>query len=138
MQERVRYLDPVGAHPTIGQYSNVGIAAPGSLCFLAGQLAVGEGGEVVHAGDFDQQFDRVFANIGLILEGIGCDFTDVVKLTTYLVHSQDIARFRARRESLFPALYPDGVFPPNSLVVVDRLACEECLIEVEAVARLRG
>lgn len=136
-REPVRYLDPVGSRPVLSRYSNVGIASPGSLCFLAGQLSIGEQGEVVHAGDFDLQFDRVFGNIGLILEGLDCSFTDIVKLTTFLVHSQHIARFQARRESLFPALFPDGTYPPSTLVVVDRLVREECLIEVEAVVRLK-
>ena len=37
------------------------------------------------------------------------------------------------RADLFPRLYGGDVFPPNTLLMVDRLVKEEFLIEVEAV-----
>jgi enamine deaminase RidA (YjgF/YER057c/UK114 family) len=42
------------------------------------------------------------------------------------------------RRALYPALFPKGRYPANTLVVVDRLVREEFLIEVEAVAALAG
>jgi enamine deaminase RidA (YjgF/YER057c/UK114 family) len=38
------------------------------------------------------------------------------------------------RKELFPKLYPSGQYPPNTLLVVDRLVGEHFLIEVEAIA----
>ena len=38
------------------------------------------------------------------------------------------------RKELFPKLYPSGQYPPNTLLVVDRLVGEHFLIEVEGIA----
>jgi hypothetical protein len=71
------------------------------------------------------------------IEGVGSDFNDVIKFTTYLVHSQDIAQFMELRSALFPKLFNGPLYPPNTLLVVDRLVQEEFLLEVEAVVRGR-
>jgi enamine deaminase RidA (YjgF/YER057c/UK114 family) len=52
----------------------------------------------------------------------------------YLVSLQYIAAFREVRTELFRKIYPDGGFPPNTLVVVDRLVSEDFLVEIEAIA----
>ena len=70
--------------------------------------------------------------------GLDLGFDDIVKFTTYLVHSQDIERFMKLRAALFPTLFSGPLFPPNTLLVVDRLVKEEFLVEVEAVARGRS
>jgi enamine deaminase RidA (YjgF/YER057c/UK114 family) len=40
------------------------------------------------------------------------------------------------RAELFPKLFPAGAYPPNTLLVIERLVRPEFLIEVEAIARL--
>ena len=40
---------------------------------------------------------------------------------------------QARREA-FPRYFPDGVYPPNTLLVVSRLVQPELLVEIEAMA----
>lgn len=135
MAMTLEYLNPPGACPAQGQYSHVTrVRHAGSLYYVAGQLAVGSDGAVVGTGDFERQFHRVFENLGDVLGGIGCTYANVVKFTTYLVHSQDIAKFMDCRRKLFPKLFGDGGYPPNTLLVIDRLVKEEFLIEVEAVA----
>jgi hypothetical protein len=52
------------------------------------------------------------------------------------VHSQDIARFMAFRLREFPSIFPSGVYPPNTLLIVDRLVQEPFLVEVHTVAAL--
>jgi hypothetical protein len=42
-------------------------------------------------------------------------------------------QFRLRE---FPRLFPSGRYPPNTLLIVDRLVQEGFLIEVSAVAAL--
>ena len=85
-------------------------------------------------GDFRGQFQKVFANLGDVLSGLGGGFDSVAKFTTYLVHSQDIELFMGERQKLFKDIYPDGICPPNTLLVVDRLVKEDFLIEIEAIA----
>ena len=68
-----------------------------------------------------------------MLQGLGTSWSDVAKFTTYMVHSQDLEQFMALRAALFPKLFGGDVFPPNTLLMVDRLVKEEFLFEVEAV-----
>jgi len=36
----------------------------------------------------------------------------------------------------FPKLFPSGAYPPNTLLIIDRLVQEQFLIEVQTVAAL--
>ena len=133
---KVDYLNPEGACPPHGLYSHVGKLHSGPLAFIAGQLAVDARGNIVGIYDFDAQFAQVFENLGAVLKGLGASFDDVVKFTTYLVESQDIEKFMRARAALFPTLFANDSYPPNTLLVVDSLVKEHFLIEVEAVARI--
>lgn len=137
MSNGVEYVNPAGAPPAQGLYSHLTRVKAGELIFIAGQLSVGDDGAVVGTHDFEKQFGQVFANLGAVLKAIGLDYNDVIKFTTYLVHSQDIDKFMPLRAALFPTLFKTPVYPPNTLLVVDRLVKESFLIEVEAVARAR-
>jgi enamine deaminase RidA (YjgF/YER057c/UK114 family) len=136
MSDKVTYLNPPGLAPAQGLYSHVGVIHGGVTHMIAGQLAVGDNGEVDGVGDFAVQFKRVFGNLAATLKAIGGDCTSIVKMNTYLVHSQDIPLFMKLRAELFPVLFPDGVYPPNTLLIVDRLVKEEFLLEVEATAAI--
>jgi len=131
---KVWYENPEGAAPAQGLYSHAGCMEEGRAVYLAGQLSVGAGGEVVGTGDFDAQFRQVFKNLHDVLVGMGLDWHSVIKFTTYLVHSQDIPHFMRLRAETFPGWFGGDVFPPNTLLIVDRLVKEEFLIEVEAIA----
>jgi enamine deaminase RidA (YjgF/YER057c/UK114 family) len=132
----VTYKNPPGCAPAQGLYSHATVINGGTTVFIAGQLSVGADGAVVGKGSFEQQFAQVFQNLGDVLQGLGGSYADVVKFTTFLVHSQDIDQFMVLRKALFPKLFQGGVYPPNTLLVVDRLVKEEFVIEVEAVAAI--
>lgn len=127
-------LQPEGLGKPVGMYSHA--SRVGDLLFVSGQLSVDEGGIVVGLDDFDAQMRQVFRNLGAALAGGGTDFGGVAKLTTYLTRAGDIEDFYRVRRELFAELYPEGGYPPNTLLVVDRLVFPECLIEIEAVAAL--
>ena len=133
---RVSYVNPPGTAPAQGLYSHVGMISGGVTYMIAGQLAVGANGEVVGKDDFEAQFKQVFKNLGDVLKGLGGDYRSIAKMTTYLVHSQDIAKFMKCRAELFPAIFGGDKFPPNTLLVIDRLVKEDFLFEVEAVAAI--
>ena len=80
--------------------------------------------------------DQVFKNLGRILDSADASFESVVKFTTYLTRSEDLSAFYEKRAKIFDDLYRDGHYPTNTLVVVDQLAREEWLVEVEAVAAI--
>lgn len=134
MSNRIRYINPTGAGPAQGLYSHATIVPGGSTVYIAGQLAVARSGSVVGRHDFEAQMRQVFVNLQLVLEGLGLTFNHVIKFTTYLVHAQDIETFMHVRATLFPALFGGHQYPPNTLLVVDRLVKEDFLIEVEAIA----
>lgn len=131
----IAYENPEGAAPPQGLYSNVARVPTGNLLFIAGQLSVDMNGTIVGKGDFERQFQQVFGNLSALLRSIGLGFDDVAKFTTYLVHSHDIERFMSARAALFPRLFSRPLYPPNTLLIVDRLVKEEFLLEVEAIAR---
>jgi enamine deaminase RidA (YjgF/YER057c/UK114 family) len=135
--KRVTYINPETAGPVQGLYSHVARVEAGPLYFIAGQVAVGRDGAVVGKGNFERQCRQVFENLGAVLGGLGLGFDDVAKFTTYLVHAQDIEPFTRVRAALFPTMFARAPYPPNTLLIVDRLVKEEFLIEIEAVALAR-
>jgi enamine deaminase RidA (YjgF/YER057c/UK114 family) len=112
----------------LGQYSHVTRVKAGEYLFIAGMLAPGD--------NFDQQCSGVFRQIEEALKSAGADWGNVVQFTTYLVHSQDIAQFMQWRLREFPRMFPDGRYPPNTLLIVDRLVQEQYLVEVQTVAAI--
>jgi enamine deaminase RidA (YjgF/YER057c/UK114 family) len=130
----VTYANPPGLPSPIGLYSHVARVAPGGLVFVAGQLAVDRKGELVGAGDFEAQMRCVYQNIGTALESEGLFYSNIAQMTTYLVGAERILDFYRVREVLFGTLFPDAKFPPNTLLVVNRLVRSEFLIEVQCTA----
>jgi enamine deaminase RidA (YjgF/YER057c/UK114 family) len=120
----------------LGQYSHMTRVKASEFLFIAGMLAADKAGSVVGKDDFDVQCAQVFRNIAAALASAGAGWGNVVEFTTYLVHSQDIARFMAFRLREFPKMFPNGVYPPNTLLIVDRLVQEPYLIEVQTVAAI--
>jgi enamine deaminase RidA (YjgF/YER057c/UK114 family) len=112
----------------LGQYSHVTRVKANEHLYIAGMLAAGE--------SFDAQCSGVFAQIETALRSAGAGWGNVVQFTTYLVHSQDIARFMQWRLREFPRMFPGGDYPPNTLLIVDRLVQEQFLVEVQTVAAL--
>ncbi len=135
----VEYVNPPATAPAQGLYSHVGVpSGKGRLVFIAGQLSVNLAGEVVGKGDFAAQFAQCFGNLGDVLKGLGGGFPDIVRMSTFFVHSQDIETFMRLRRELFPTIFPGPLYPPNTILVVDRLVKEDFLFEVEAVAEIGG
>ena len=95
-----------------------------------------DGIDNVGTDDFDAQCVQIFKNIEAALASCGAGWKNVVQFTTYLVHSQDIPKFMAWRLREFPKMFPDGKYPPNTLLVIDRLVGEQYLVEVQAIAAL--
>jgi enamine deaminase RidA (YjgF/YER057c/UK114 family) len=120
----------------LGQYSHMTRVKAAEYLFIAGMLASDKAGNVVGKDDFEAQCAQVFGNIAAALESAGAGWANVVQFTTYLVHSQDIARFMAFRQKAFPRMFSNGVYPPNTLLIVDRLVQEPFLVEVQTVAAL--
>ena len=111
----------------LGQYSHMTrVKGAHETLYIAGMLAAGD--------DFDSQCTGVFRQIDVALKSAGAGWGNVVQFTTYLVHSQDIPKFMAWRLREFPRMFPDGKYPPNTLLIIDRLVQEQFLVEVQTIA----
>ena len=132
----IKILNPEALGKPLGPYSQIARVRASEYLFIAGQVATDRAGNVVGPDDFDAQCVQVFANLGAALESCAAGWGNVVQFTTYLVHSQDIPGFMHYRQREFPRLFKDGAYPPNTLLVIDRLVKESFLLEVQAVAAL--
>jgi enamine deaminase RidA (YjgF/YER057c/UK114 family) len=129
-----KVLTPTGDGKPIGMYSAGFVADASPLVFVAGQVAMDADGRVVGPGDLKAQAAQVYRNLAAVLAEAGCTLRDVVKFTTFLVRNEDWAPFAEWRKAEYPRLFPDGVYPANTGVVVKELARPELLLEVEAIA----
>jgi enamine deaminase RidA (YjgF/YER057c/UK114 family) len=136
MPAEINIYNPSELGPPMGQYSHVTRVKANEFLFIAGMLSGDAAGNIVGAGDFDAQTTQVFRNVEAALKSAGASWRNVVQFTTFLVHSQDIPKFMAFRLREFPKMFPDGKYPPNTLLMVDRLVQEPFLVEVQTVAAI--
>src|SRR5262249_52815100 len=118
----------------LGPYSHVSRVKTSELVYIAGMVGTDRDGKL--AGDFAAQCAQTFANTESALKSVGASWKNVVEFTTYLVHSQDIPGFMTFRHQAFPGFFGDGGYPPNTLLIIDRLVREDLLVEVQTVAAL--
>ena len=124
---RIQNVDALGK--PVGPYSHIArVKGAAETLYIAGMISPG--------ADFDAQCSGVFRQIVTALKSQGAGWGNVVQFTTYLVHSQSIPDLMAWRRREFPKLFPDGKYPPNTLLIIDRLVGEQFLIEVQTIAVL--
>jgi enamine deaminase RidA (YjgF/YER057c/UK114 family) len=131
----IKIFNPEGLSKPPATYSHIAQAKTQEVVFIAGQVGSDASGTTVGKGDFDAQCTKVFANIHTALRAVGADWNNVVQFTSFLVRPQDAAPFRAWRTREFPKMFPGGS-PPNTLLIISRLADENYLLEVQTVAAL--
>lgn len=125
-----RFTNPPELSTPTG-YTHVVDVPPGHrLVFIAGQVALDSTGALVGAGDFAAQTRQVFENLRRALAASGATFADVVKMTTYVTDASQTPVLREIRTGYLHMAAP----PANTLVEVRRLARDEWLIEIEAIA----
>ncbi|WIM93704.1 RidA family protein [Actinoplanes oblitus] len=117
--------------PTPNGYSNVVTIHEGSrLIWTSGQVAAGPDGTVPEG--WEAQTRQVFRNLGAALAQAGAGWADVVKLTFYVVDTDELPVVRAVRDEFVNVAAP----PTSTLIRVAGLFRPEFLIEVEAVAAI--
>jgi enamine deaminase RidA (YjgF/YER057c/UK114 family) len=136
MSRHVRYVNPPGTVAPLGRYSHAAVVENGRLAFVAGQVAVDERGEVVAPDDLERQIPAVFDNIAKVLDGLGAEFADVVEFTSYICGDDARAAWYRGRDAVYNQRYPNGDYPPNTLLIIAGLARPEFRCEISAVVRL--
>lgn len=117
-------LNPAGVPAPGGQYSHLSITRPmARTATFAGQVAPGAG--------VAEQARLVFAAIEGLLSSQGATPADLIKLTTYVVGRENLADFAGVRTDVYGRWFPEGDFPPNTLLLVAGLASESLLVEIE-------
>jgi reactive intermediate/imine deaminase len=111
-------------------YSQVAAVSGGKIVFISGQVALDKSGNVVGNGDFRAQVQQVFENLKAAVEAAGGDFSDVIKLNSYVVDFSHLQDFREVRDQYINVKNP----PASTAVQVSRLFRPEFLVEIEAVA----
>jgi reactive intermediate/imine deaminase len=126
--QRVRYLNPTTLSTPTG-YSHVVEVSGGRTIYIAGQVSLDISGNIVGKGDFAVQTVQVFENLKLALAAAGATFDDVVKVNTYVTDMSQLPALRDVR-----ARYYGRNAPASTLVQIEKLAREELMIEIEAIA----
>jgi enamine deaminase RidA (YjgF/YER057c/UK114 family) len=129
----MKVIAPKGFGAPLGMYSHGVVASGGEMVVVAGQVGMSPTGHV-GVDDIVIQTKHAFENVRSVVEAGGCSMRDVVRLQTFLTRADDIPGFMKARAEVFPAYFPDGIYPPNTLLVVSRLVRPELLVEIEAIA----
>jgi enamine deaminase RidA (YjgF/YER057c/UK114 family) len=126
-----QHLKPSGLHNNPA-YSHVVVAQGARTIYISGQVATDEEGRVVGEGDIAAQTTQVMQNLGLALKAAGASYSNIVKITTFVVgYKPELRPIIGKARSVFF----EGMEPPAStLVGVSALAAPEWMIEIEAVA----
>jgi reactive intermediate/imine deaminase len=124
----VQYLNPPALSVPTG-YTHVVEVIGGRTIYIAGQVAIDQSGNVVGKGDFAAQATQVFENLKAALAAAGATFDNVVKVTTFVT---DMAQ-RPALGTIRGRYYGKNA-PASTLVQIQKLAHEDLMIEIEAVA----
>jgi enamine deaminase RidA (YjgF/YER057c/UK114 family) len=128
-----KVIAPKSLGAPLGMYSHGMVTPAGELVFVAGQVGIAPNGQVAQ-GDVIAQTKQALENVRAVVEAVGCTMRDIVRLQTFLTSADAIPAFMKARGEVFPGYFPDGVYPPNTLLVISRLVRPDLLVEVEAMA----
>ena len=89
-------------------------------------------GQIGEGADLETQMRNALANLKKQLNKHGTDFSDLIKINTYIVNykEEDLKTFRRVREDVFG----EDIVPTSTFVGVQSLALADWQIEIDAVA----
>lgn len=101
------------------------------LVFVSGLAAFDENDRLVGGEDVAAQTRQIFKNMRKILDAVGADFSNVLKVTVFLTNVDDRAKINPVRQEFFGPSRP-----ASTLIGVKELALPGMKIEIEAVVGL--
>jgi 2-iminobutanoate/2-iminopropanoate deaminase len=104
----------------------------GDLLFISGIPPTDKEGKLVGGDDVAEQTRQVFRNMKLVLDAAGATFSDILKVTVYLLDVNDRSKINPVRREYFGAARP-----ASTLIGIKALAIPGMKVEIEAVAGLR-
>jgi 2-iminobutanoate/2-iminopropanoate deaminase len=107
------------------------VVRAGRMVFISGMEPKDENGNAVGKGDVTAQARQVHENLKKCLAAAGATFADVCKVTVFVRNIGDRPKINEIRKEYF-----GNARPASTLVEVSRLASDDFLVEIEAVALL--
>jgi enamine deaminase RidA (YjgF/YER057c/UK114 family) len=131
MNNPITHLNPDGLSKNPAFSQVVTTHGAGKTVYIGGQDAVNAAGEIIGKGDVAIQTEQVMKNLQTALSACGGSFNNLVKLSIYMVHGQNLyAAFQVSQKFLGELKNPPAV----SVLMVAGLANPDFLIEVDATA----
>lgn len=93
---------------------------------ISGAVSMDDEGNPTAVGDFEQQVENVYSDLGKILKHFGCSFDDVIVENVFTTDMAKFLEFASYRNSIYTEQFPTG-----SWLEVKGLALPEFLIEIE-------
>lgn len=129
MSNQIHHINPDGLSKKRAFSHIVTTAGNGKTVYIGGQDAVNAKGEIVGKGDIATQTEQVMRNLQIALSACGGTFENLVKLSIYVVHGEDMrSGFQASQKYLGNLINP----PAISVLIVSGLANPDFLVEMEA------
>jgi enamine deaminase RidA (YjgF/YER057c/UK114 family) len=121
-------IAPAGIAPPFSRYAH-GIAVKPNCRWLhiSGQVGIHPDGKMAEGAA--AQLEQAFANLFSVLVAAGMGKQDLVKLTVFLTHPDQVGFYRTVRDRCL-----DGAVIASTILIVAGLASPDFLVEVEAVA----
>jgi 2-iminobutanoate/2-iminopropanoate deaminase len=121
-------IHDIGVAKHIGKYSDaVESASPGRMLFLSGTPGLAPDGQLPKT--FEGQAEQAWKNVFALLDLAGMGPQHLVKISQYLVRSEDLPLYPPIRTK-----WLEDHRPASMLVVVPALVRPDILIEIEAYA----
>lgn len=129
--KQVQLLNPaaVAAPKGYSQAAVIDLGA-GKMVIMSGQVPLNKQGQLVGAGDLSKQTEQVFQNIKGIVEELGGNMNNIVKLGYFITDISGLQSLRTIRDKYINTAQP----PASTLVQVNKLFRDDVMIEVEATA----
>jgi len=122
-------INPAGIMPPFNNAYSHGVVIPPNARVLhtAGQIGARPDGSVPAA--IEDQAEQLWQNLVAIVRGAGMEVADIVKLTAYVVGSENYAAYAAAR-----VRHLGDHKPASTAICVPALLKPEWLLEVELIA----
>jgi 2-iminobutanoate/2-iminopropanoate deaminase len=124
-------MHDIGVASQIGSYSDA-VGVDPNLRWLYTSGTPGLLKEKKLPGDVEKQAAIAWQNILTLLEKAEMTVDDIVKVTQFLVHAEDVKPYAAVRKT-----YLGDAKPASMLLVIPQLVWPDILIEIEVIAAKR-
>ena len=107
-----------------------------TILFISGTASIDAKGNSHRPGDFSAQAKRTFYNITALLRSEGANWHDIIQTRCYLKDMRDYDKFNELRNKFYKKKQLKPF--PASVCIEANLCRQELLVEIEALAMIRG